>query len=152
MPGYTENRILIHRDYEHVFDLTNRIDLWPNLFTEYQAAEILEKKDNELLFRLTTFPEGERPSRTWMSRRIMNKSEGYATAVRLDPLFPFAYMKIRWEYEKLPSDTAVLMTWIQEFEVSPECQFSEVQMESFLNHNTHMQIKAVKNAVEAWRL
>lgn len=151
MPGYTENRIVIYRDYDHVFDLTNRIDLWPKLFTEYKDAVVLEQSDNEITFQLTTFAEGQKPSRTWKSKRILNKKDGVATAERIDPLFPFAYMNIRWEYEKLPSDTAVIMTWIQEFDVHPDCQFSDVQMESFLNRGTHKQMKAVKQAVEAWQ-
>jgi aromatase len=150
MAGYTENRILIYRDFDHVFDLSNRIDLWPKLFTEYKEAEILEREDNTLTFRLTTFEEGERPSRTWVSKRLINKKEGFATAERIDPLFPFLYMKIRWEYEKLLSDKAVVMTWIQEFDVHPECKFTDVQMESFLNHNTYKQMRCVKEAIEGW--
>lgn len=150
MPGYTENRILIHRDFDHVFDLTNNIELWPKLFTEYKDAKVLEKNDNEIVFQLTTFPEGERPSRTWKSKRYLNKANGIATAKRIEPLFPFAYMDIRWEYEKLADNKAVVMTWIQEFDVHPECQFSVTQMESFLNHNTYKQIRAVKKAVEEW--
>jgi len=152
MTGYTENRIIIHRDFDHVYDLTNQIDKWPQLFTEYQSSEIIEQKDNEILFRLTTFASEDRPARTWVSKRILDKKNCIATAERLDPLFPFARMNIRWEYEKLPSDKSVVMTWIQDFDVHPDCQFSVVQMESFLNKNTHAQLRAVKKAVEAWRV
>lgn len=151
MSGYTENRILIYRDFDFTFDLSNRIDLWPQLFTEYQDAQILELSDDYIKFQLTTFPEGNRPSRTWISERYLDKKNKVATAKRLDPTFPFEYMNIRWEYEPLPSDQAVLMTWIQEFNVHPDCQFTVEQMASFLNINTYKQLKSVKNKIENWK-
>lgn len=150
MPGFTHNSIVVLRDFSTVFDLTNRIDLWPQLFTEYRAAEILERNGDELLFRLTTFPEGERPSRSWTSRRWIDRANRRATAERLAPAFPFASMRITWTYEPLPQDVGVVMTWMQEFEVHPDAKFSNEQMESFLNRNTRAQMQAVKAAVERW--
>lgn len=149
MSGYTENRIVILRDFGHVFDLTNHIELWPKLFTEYQAATVLDKTGDTITFQLTTHPENDRPSRTWTSVRQINKKDGIATAERLSPTFPFAYMRIRWEYEKIVNE-AVVMTWMQEFDVHPDCQFTVAQMESFLNRNTHKQLRAVKENVEKW--
>lgn len=148
--GYTENKILIHRDFDHVFDLTNKIELWPQLFTEYRTAEIISREGNEIIFKLETFPEHDRPARSWVSKRTILKDEALALAERIDSTFPFKKMLIRWEYEKLPSDAAVLMTWIQEFSIHPDCHFSIEQMESFLNKNTRAQMKAVKHAVENW--
>ncbi|PRZ12690.1 polyketide cyclase/dehydrase/lipid transport protein [Laceyella sediminis] len=94
-----ENSIIVERDFDTTFDLTNDIELWTKLFTEYKEAKVLEKNGNEVLFQLTTYPEGERPSRTWVSRRIIDKENKQATAERLDPKFPFKYMNIRWSYE-----------------------------------------------------
>jgi aromatase len=151
MSGYTENQIVIFKDADHVFELTNRIDLWPKLFTEYQSAEILSQDDNVITFRLTTFPEGERPSRTWTSVRTILREENKAIAKRLEPAFPFEYMNIKWLYEPLPSNDGVIMTWIQEFNVHSECPFTNEQMESFLNANTRKQMVSVKKNVENWQ-
>ena len=150
MPGHTENTIVVLRDYDTVFDLTNQIELWPQLFTEYEKAEVIERQGNEVLFSLTTYPEGERPSRTWVSRRIIDKENGQATAERVEKAFPFQEMKIHWTYERLPQDIGVVMTWIQKFEVHPDCQWSTEQMEAFLNRNTRVQMRAIKERVEAW--
>lgn len=150
MPGYTENRVLIYRDYDHVFDLTNNISLWPQLFTEYKTARVLEEKGNYIKFELTTFATENKPSKTWVSERFLDKINHSATAERLTPKFPFSYMKIRWEYEVIEKTPAVLMTWIQEFDIDPACPFSVEQMESYLNKNTYQQIKSVKNKVEQW--
>lgn len=150
MSGYTENKIVIYRDYNHVFDLSNRVDLWPRLFTEYETSEVLIQKDNYVKFRLTTFPEADRASRSWISERKIKKQEALAEATRLDPIFPFSYMRIRWEYEKLPNDIGVVMTWIQDFDVHPDCKVSVEKMESFLNNNTRIQMNSVKKNIESW--
>lgn len=150
MSGYTENKILILKDFDNVFDLTNRVELWPKLFTEYKSIEVLEKNKNEILFRLITYSINGNPERSWISRRIINKQDAIATAQRLSPTFPFSHMNIRWEYEKLPSDTAVLMTWIQEFDVDSKCKLSVQEMESYINKSTREQMKSVKLAVEKW--
>jgi len=150
MSGYTENRILIRRDYDFVFDITNRIELWPQLFTEYKEAEVLERIGSEILFRLTTFPEETRPSRTWVSKRTIDKANGVAVAERVESPAPFEYMKIRWEYERLPAEGAVIMTWMQDFAVAAGVPWSNEQMESFLNRNTRAQMASVKARVEAW--
>lgn len=150
MPGITENNIVVLRDFDTVFDLTNRVELWTELFTEYEEATVLSRSGNELTFRLKTFPEGERPSRTWVSKRLVDKKNRRAEAERIDPTFPFAHMRIRWTYEPLPGDVGTVMTWTQEFEVHPECPYSNEQMESFLNRNTRVQMKHVKAKVESW--
>ncbi|TCW38978.1 aromatase [Laceyella sacchari] len=144
-----ENSIIVERDFDTTFDLTNDIELWTKLFTEYKEAKVLEKNGNEVLFQLTTYPEGERPSRTWVSRRIIDKENKQAIAERLDPKFPFKYMNIRWSYEVL-SPNQVKMTWMQEFEVDPGCPISEEKMTHFLNQNTKIQMSAVKEKVESW--
>jgi len=149
MPGYTENSIVILRDFDTVFDLTNTIELWPQLFTEYEKAEVLERKGNEVLFSLTTFPEGERPSRTWVSRRIIDKPGRQATAERVENAFPFKEMKIHWTYEELPQGVGVIMTWSQKFEPA-DGAWSTEKLESFLNGNTRIQMRGIKERVEAW--
>ncbi|MBV8886525.1 MAG: SRPBCC family protein [Chroococcidiopsidaceae cyanobacterium CP_BM_RX_35] len=149
MPGYTENSIVILRDFDTVFDLTNNIELWPQLFTEYEKAVVLERNGNEVLFSLTTYPEGERPSRTWVSRRIIDKPGKQATAERVEKAFPFEDMKIHWTYEELPKNVGVVMTWIQKFEPA-EGAWSTEKLESFLNRNTRTQMRAIKEKVEAW--
>ena len=150
MPGYTENSIVILRDFDTVFDLTNTIELWTELFTEYSKSEVLERNGNEVIFSLTTFPEGDRPSRTWTSRRIIDKPGRQATAERIEKAFPFKDMKIHWTYEELPKNVGVVMKWMQTFEVHDDCKWTHEQMESFLNRNTRTQMKAIKEKVEDW--
>lgn len=146
--GYTENSILILQDFDTVFDLTNTIELWPRLFTEYEKAEVLERQGNEILFRLTTFPEGDEPAHSWISKRQIDKEKKEARAERLDPTFPFKYMHIHWKYETPPDNVGVLMTWIQNFEPHPQFPRTEAEMESFLNHHSRLQMREIKRKIE----
>jgi aromatase len=150
LPGYTHNTIVILKDFDTVFDLTNDIELWPQLFTEYEEAKVLEKDGNKVTFQLTTFPEGDRPSRTWVSTRIIDKPGKKAEAQRVQQAFPFKVMKIYWTYEELPQNVGTIMTWIQKFEPVEECEWSVEKLESFLNRNTRVQMQVIKERVEAW--
>lgn len=145
--GYTKNSIVINRDFNTVFDITNDIENWTELFTEYKESKILKRNGNEILFQLTTFSEGERPSRTWSSRRIIDKENKQIRAERLEPKFPFQYMHITWTYQSL-SPNEVEMTWVQEFQSDPECPLNDKQMEEFINKNTRIQMKSIKEKLE----
>ncbi|AWD68591.1 MULTISPECIES: SRPBCC family protein [Priestia] len=145
--GYTKNSIHIKQDFDTVFDKTNDINNWTNLFTEYQESKVLKREKNEILFQLSTFPEKNKPSRTWISRRIIDKENKEATAERLDPKFPFKFMHIHWTYNII-SDNEVEMTWVQKFQVDSKCPLSEEEMETFLNENTKVQMKSIKSKLE----
>jgi aromatase len=149
LPGYTQNTVVILKDFDTVFDLTNDIELWPQLFTEYEKAEVLDRNGNEILFSLTTFPEGERPSRTWVSRRVIDKPGKQAMAERVKQSFPFKEMKIYWSYEQLPQNVGTVMTWVQKFEPTEECEWPVEKLEAFLNRNTRVQMQSIKEKIEA---
>lgn len=148
MKGRTENSIVVYGDSNQIFDLTNRIELWPELFTEYERVEVLEQEENFVKFRLTMFPEKDGTIKSWVSERRVDKSKWEARAQRLDPLYPFAKMDIHWTYELLPHGLGVIMTWVQEFEPHEKFPFDVYRMESHLNLSTRIQMKVVKKAVE----
>ncbi|PEA54764.1 polyketide cyclase [Bacillus pseudomycoides] len=148
--GRTENGITIWRDFDTVFDLSNQIELWPQLFTEYKEAQIIEQKENEIKFRLVTHPENGKESKTWTSKRIIEKDKKRAIAERIDPKFPFEFMHIKWIYKVLGNDSTQ-MIWIQEFKVHPDLKgVTEEQMTDYLNKNTKIQMQSVKEKIEAW--
>ena len=148
MTGYTQNSILVYGDPEKIFDITNDVSNWANIFTEYEDVDILEKKGDYVKFLLKTRLDENGKSKQWISERTVDRRNLTVRAKRLDPAFPFIYMNINWEYEVLPHNSGVLMTWIQDFEVDPNCQHDTYDMESYLNRSTRAQMKAVKNSVE----
>ena len=151
MPGYTENSIVVFRDFHTVFDLTNTIELWPQLFTKCEKAEVIERNGNEVVFSITSYPVGQSPPRTIVSRRIIDKPNRQAITELVEKSSSFKDMKIYWTYEELPQGDGVVMTWIQKFEVDDNCKLTTDQMESSINKDTRVQMQAVKEKIEAWQ-
>ncbi len=142
--GHTVNSITINAPYSLVFDISNHIERWTELFgDEYVSADVLKREGNEITFRLTD-DEGK----SWLSKRWLYKDLKYAYASRHEPMFPFKYMKIIWLYYESPD--GVLMTWIQDFELDPGfTKFSAEQIEGFVNEHSQHNMKIFKKVIEA---
>ena len=141
--GHTVNSVVINAPYELVFDISNTIERWTDLFgKEYAKADVLERKGNEITFRLT-----DEDGKSWVSKRWLYKDLKFAYAQRWDPLFPFKYMKIVWFYTETPE--GIKMTWIQDFEMDPGfTKFSEQQIEGFVNKHSQDNMKIFKKVIE----
>ena len=142
--GHTVNSIIIDAPYETVFDISNQIERWTELFgDEYAKADVLERKANEITFRLT-----DEDGKSWVSKRWLYKDLKFAYAKREDPLFPFKYMKIVWFYTE--TEGGILMTWIQDFEMDPKfTKFTAGQIEGFINKHSQDNMKIFKKVIEA---
>ncbi len=142
--GHTVNSIVINAPYELVFDVSNHIERWTELFgKEYASADVLERKGNEITFRLT-----DEDKKSWVSKRWLYKDLKFAYAQRHDPLFPFLYMKIVWLYQETPE--GIKMTWIQDFEMDPKfTKFTAEQIEGFVNEHSQHNMKIFKKVIEA---
>ncbi|WP_238652444.1 SRPBCC family protein [Paenibacillus piscarius] len=141
-----QNSIWIHADRSTVFDRTNDIANWTELFTEYQESRVLEQTEAYIRFELTTYPEENRPARSWTSERWLDRPNFRITARRLAPLLPFKHMNLEWLYEEQNDGT--YMTWIQEFEVDPASGLTGQQVEAHLNRTTKEQMAAIKQNIE----
>ena len=126
-----KNSIIIKKPIEEVFDITNDIEQWPNLFTEYAKAEILEKSDSYIKFRLTTCPDEKGMQSSWISERFIDKKNWTITAKRLDPIYPFQYMDIEWIYRTVKEGTE--MIWKQKF--SMDCKSGFLDEKVAVNMN-----------------
>ena len=142
--GHTVNSIVINAPYELVFDISNHIERWTELFgKEYASADVLERKGNEITFRLT-----DEDGKSWVSKRWLFKELKMAYAQRWEPLFPFKYMKIVWYYFETPE--GIKMTWIQDFEMDAAfTKFTPEQIEGFINQHSQHNMKIFKKVIEA---
>ena len=142
--GHTVNSIVIKAPYELVFDISNHIERWTELFgKEYASADVLERKGNEITFRLT-----DEDKKSWVSKRWLYKDLKFAYAQRWEPLFPFKYMKIVWFYTETPE--GIKMSWIQDFEMDPGfSKFTPEQIEGFINKHSQDNMKIFKQVIEA---
>ena len=141
--GHTRNEITINAPYSLVFDISNTIERWTELFgKEYAKADVLERKGNEITFRLT-----DEDSKSWVSKRWLYKDLKFAYASRHEPMFPFKYMKIMWLYNETPD--GIQMIWIQDFEMDPQfTKFTAEQIEGFINKHSQDNMKIFKQVIE----
>ena len=74
-----------------VWDVTNDVEGWPGLFTEYARSDILERDGNTVRFRLTMYPLDEE-GHVWsgVSERTADESTRTVRARRVEtgPLGP----------------------------------------------------------------
>ncbi len=140
--GHTVNSIIINAPYDKVFDISNDITRWTELFgEEYKKSEVVSKEGNKIVFRLT-----DEEGKSWQSVRFLHKSENYAYAERQDPKFPFKYMKIVWLYT--PKAGGIEMSWIQHFEMDDKAKFNDAQVEGFINEGSQHNLKIFKSIIE----
>ena len=142
--GHTRNSIVINAPYSLIFDISNHIERWTELFgKEYVKAEVLSRVENEITFRLT-----DDENKSWVSKRWLFKEQKMAYASRHEPMFPFQYMKIVWFYNE--TDAGVEMIWIQDFLMDPKfTKFTAEQIEGFINKHSQDNLKIFKRVIEA---
>ena len=100
MAAHTDNEIVINAPRDFVWERMMDIESWPNLFTEYAQAEVLEQEGNRVNFRLTTHPDPEHDDRvwSWVSERIADP-DTYTSRSRRIETGPFEYINIEWYFE-----------------------------------------------------
>ena len=86
--GMTKNEIFIKEKYSRVFDITNSIQLWTKLFSEYEKAEIITQSNNYIKFKLTQYPDEYGKVYSWVSERFLDKENYIIHARRIAPLYP----------------------------------------------------------------
>jgi aromatase len=140
--GHTNNSIVINAPYERVFDISNDIERWTQLFgDEYKEAKILKREGNKLTFQLT-----DNEGHSWQSFRLLFKENYFAYAQKLPPELPFRYMKIIWLYT--PQADGILMTWIQDFQMDEKAAFDDKQVEGLINKHSQENLKIFKRVIE----
>lgn len=139
---HTYNKIVISADIATVFDLTNDIERWPELFNEYTSARVLSRTGNEITFELTN-----NENRTWQSSRIIDREHWLATATRGEPRLPFKFMHLRWLYRPVPEGTE--MTWEQFFEMDPASGIANAQAVERITEHSQVNMERIKGIIEA---
>jgi aromatase len=143
--AHTKNSITIDAPYDRLFDITNDIERWPELFEEYTEGRILNREGNKITFQLTN-----NQGNSWRSSRVLDKENKVCTAQREDPLFPFKYMNLKWTYEE--RDEGVQMTWEQDFEMDPKAKYNDAQAEELINKHSVENMKRIKELIESGKV
>ena len=144
--AHTKNSITIKAPYDRIFDITNDIERWPELFEEYTEGKILERKENKITFQLTN-----NQGNSWRSSRVLDKENKLCTAQREEPMFPFKYMNLKWTYEE-EGEEGVKMTWEQDFEMDPKAKYNDAQAEELINKHSLDNMKRIKELIESGKV
>ncbi|MEU6721759.1 SRPBCC family protein [Nonomuraea sp. NPDC046802] len=146
MAAHTENQIVISAPMEVVWTMTNDVENWPQLFSEYASAEILERSGDTVRFRLTMHPDADGNAWSWVSERTTDPITRTVRAHRVETGW-FEYMHIAWDYTEV--DCGVLMRWKQDFTMKPQSPLDDAAMEARINRNTVVQLDLIRRRVEA---
>ena len=140
--GHTCNSIIINAPYDLIFDISNTIPRWTELFgEEYKEAIVVKKEKNKITFKLT-----DKEGRTWQSFRLLFKENYLTYAEREEPKFPFEFMKILWLYT--PKPEGIELTWIQHFKMDSKAAFTDEQVEGFINQHSKENLNIFKAVIE----
>ncbi|MFJ5121814.1 SRPBCC family protein [Kitasatospora sp. NPDC088548] len=142
----TENGIVIDAPFDLVWDITNDVAGWPDLFSEYAVADVLERHGNTVRFRLALHPEPDGKVWSWVSERVMDRENRSVRARRVET-GPFAFMNIHWTYEQ--TGAGVELRWVQEFRMKPDASVDDAAMTARINENSKVQLALIKERVEA---
>ena len=146
MAAHTDNAVLIDAPMGLVWELTNDVASWPSLFSEYASAEILERTDDTVRFRLTMHPDKHGNAWSWVSERVVSPSTRTVRAHRVETGW-FEYMQILWSYRQTPD--GVELRWIQDFTMKPGAPLDDTAMAQRINVNSAVQQARIKDLVEA---
>jgi aromatase len=140
--AHTKNTVFINAQYDAVFDITNDIERWPELFNEYSEAKVLAREGNRITFQLTN-----KEGKSWRSSRILDKAGYKATASREEPMFPFKHMDLLWTY--VEKDGGVEMTWEQDFEMDENAPVDNDTALMRINEHSRVNMERIKGIIEA---
>jgi aromatase len=143
--GHTENEITIAAPVDLVWDMTNDLDRWPQLFSEYASCEVLSREDDTVTFRLTMHPDENGKVWSWVSERVADREKLVVRARRVET-GPFEYMNIVWEYEETPDGTR--MHWTQDFAMKPDAPVDDAWMTDNINRNSPIQMALIRDRIE----
>ncbi|UQW99707.1 SRPBCC family protein [Streptomyces sp. RerS4] len=146
MPGHTDNEITVNAPVDLVWDVTNDLPNWPELFSEYASIEILEKKGDTTRFRLAMHPDENGVVWSWVSERTVDRA-GLTVKARRVETGPFAHMNIHWEYGEAPGG-GTRMRWVQDFAMKPDAPIDDAGMTDRINHNSRIQMELIRDKIE----
>jgi len=143
--GHTENSITIDAPLDLVWDMTNDIEHWPQLFSEYASVEVLSRDGDATTFRLTMHPDESGKVWSWVSERTVDRDRRTVRARRVET-GPFAHMNILWEYTEMPG--GIHMRWVQDFAMKPDAPVDDAWMTDNINRNSRTQMALIRDRIE----
>jgi aromatase len=147
MAAHTDNAVVIEAPVDFVWDRMMDVESWPQLFSEYAKAEVVEREGDTIKFRLTTHPDPDYEGKvwSWISERTADPATRSSKSRRIET-GPFEYMNIEWYFEE--ADGGTRMRWVQDFSMKPSAPADDTTAEEYMNKNTKVQMSVIKERLE----
>lgn len=146
MSGHTDNSILIAAPMDLVWRMTNDVEAWPRLFSEYSTTEVVERRGDSVRFKIALHPDENGTVWSWMSERTADPRSRTVRSHRVETGV-FKYMSLFWEY--VQEDGGVRLRFVQDFEMKPGAPLDDAGMTERLNRNTAVQLRLIRDKVQA---
>lgn len=146
MSGHTDNSILIAAPMDLVWRMTNDVEAWPRLFSEYSTTEVVERRGDSVRFKIALHPDENGEVWSWVSERTADPRSRTVRSHRVETGV-FKYMSLFWEY--VQEDDGVRLRFVQDFEVKPGAPLDDAGMTERLNRNTAVQLRLIRDKVQA---
>jgi aromatase len=145
--AHTDNEVTIAAPRDYVWERMMDVEGWPDLFSEYAKAEVIEEDGDTIRFRLTTHPDPEYDDQvwSWVSERTADPASYRSKSKRIET-GPFEFMEIEWFFEE--ADEGTRMRWVQDFSMKPEAPANDEQAQEYMNRNTRTQMDLIKQRLE----
>jgi hypothetical protein len=137
-----ERSIQINAPLDITFDISNRLEDWPEIMKEYTRIEILRLEGSKVWFRVTLQNDA-----SWTSWRVIHRPGGFAFAERHEPRAPFRFMQIVWTYRGISSQKTE-MTWRMNFDLAEAYTQHEQRIFSYLIENTEKNQRRMREHIE----
>ncbi len=141
MPTVKET-IIVNAPVEKVFDISNQIELWPEMMAEYKGAQVLEREGRKIWFSLV-----DANGNHWTSWRMLYPPY-FTCSERHEPRAPFKFMHLVWTYKPL-NEQQTEMTWDMHFELPDDKVGFEEQWIKGLSAHTRENQAKMKSFIEA---
>ncbi|TVL89485.1 SRPBCC family protein [Streptomyces sp. SAJ15] len=146
MTARVDNSIVIQAPIDLIWEITNDVESWPDLFSDYATAEILVREGNTTQFRLTLHPDDCGSYWSWVSERTVDPATRTVRSRRVET-GPFESMASVWEFTEVGSGTQ--MRWVDEFHLKAEAPASAEAMAAHINRSTQLQLRGIRDRIEA---
>ncbi|MFI5593038.1 SRPBCC family protein [Amycolatopsis sp. NPDC051758] len=145
MAAHTDNSVFIEAPMELVWQRTNDVESWTELFDEYGEATVLDRRDDRITFRLALHPDENGKVWAWVSERRLDEAARTTLSHRVET-GPFKYMSLFWEYTEVAG--GVRLRWVQDFEMKPGAPVDDTAMAARINGNSVRQQARIKKILE----
>ncbi|WP_067975229.1 SRPBCC family protein [Nocardiopsis trehalosi] len=141
-----EHAIVIDAPMGLIWDMTNDVESWPDLFLGYADVEILERRGATTVVRLTREPLPDGTVQQWTSERTADPVARTVRTRRLDPA-PYMFFHLLWTYRAMPS--GVELRCRAEYAFPPGATAADVAATAAIDRRGHQQMFVLRDRIEA---